>query len=62
MKRIVSGLGKLIRPGRACTVFLLGATTAIALSAQTFTTLLSFDFRDGSSPDAPLVQGVDGNL
>jgi len=62
MKRIVSALGKLIRPGRACTVFLLGATTVIALSAQTFTTLLSFDFRDGSSPDAPLVQGVDGNL
>jgi uncharacterized repeat protein (TIGR03803 family) len=35
---------------------------AMPLSAQTFTTLQSFNTSDGAFPYAPLVQGTDGNL
>jgi len=35
---------------------------AVGLSAQTFTTLYSFDAADGEFPGAALVQGTDGNL
>lgn len=35
---------------------------AIPSSAQTFDTLLSFDNSDGTEPQLPPVQGVDGNL
>jgi uncharacterized repeat protein (TIGR03803 family) len=47
---------------RAYSFFLLWATMAVALPAQTFTTLHSFDFTDGSGPLAGLAQGSDGNL
>jgi uncharacterized repeat protein (TIGR03803 family) len=47
---------------KACGVFLLWAATAVALHAQTFRTLHSFDGADGGQPDAGLVQGTDGNL
>jgi hypothetical protein len=40
----------------------LCATTAIALPAQTFTTLLSFDGTDGADPAAGLVQATNGEL
>jgi uncharacterized repeat protein (TIGR03803 family) len=47
---------------RVCAVFFLGATTAIALPAQTFTPLHSFNNTDGNGPEAGLVQGTNGNL
>jgi uncharacterized repeat protein (TIGR03803 family) len=47
---------------KACGVLLLWAATEIALPAQTFTTLHSFDYTDGSEPYAGLVQGTGGHL
>src|ERR1022692_1878683 len=48
---------------RAYAVLALFAATAMALPAQTFTTLHSFDGGDGQNPQAAvLVQGIDGNL
>ena len=55
-------LGKLNRGKRAYAVFVLCAATAIALPAQTFTTLFSFDGADGKTPYAGLVQATDGNF
>jgi len=43
-------------------LMLFCAAMAIASQAQSFSTLLSFDFTDGYQPDASLVQGVDGNF
>jgi len=66
MKRIVNALGKLNYGKRAYAVFVLCATTAAALPAQTFTTLYSFCSQsacaDGDSPLAGLVQATNGDL
>jgi len=47
---------------RAYGALLLCAATAIALPAQTFTTLASFEGTNGANPKGPLVQGADGNF
>src|ERR1022692_1187444 len=62
MKRIVNELGKLSWGKRVYAVVVLCATTAIALPAQTFTTLHSFDGTDGDQPWAGLVQASNGDL
>jgi uncharacterized repeat protein (TIGR03803 family) len=54
-------MSKLSWGTRAYGVFLL-ATVAVALPAQTFTTLHSFDGTDGSNSMAPLVQATNGDL
>jgi uncharacterized repeat protein (TIGR03803 family) len=46
----------------AYAAFVLCATTVIALPAQTFTTLLSFDEANGARPTAGLVQATNGDL
>src|ERR1039458_5637979 len=66
MKRIVNVLSKLNWGTRACAVLVLCATTAIALPAQTLTTLYSFCSQsrcpDGANPEAGLVQATNGDL
>jgi uncharacterized repeat protein (TIGR03803 family) len=44
-----------------CAVFLVCAATGIGSSAQTLTSLYSFDGLDGANPQA-LIQGIDGNF
>ena len=60
-KRIVSALGKLNWGKRAYAVFVLCATTAMALPAQTLTTLHTFDGTDGTRPNG-LVQTTNGDF
>jgi uncharacterized repeat protein (TIGR03803 family) len=55
-------MSKLNRWMRACGVSLLWATTAVALPAQTFTTLHSFNGTDGANPYPVPFQGTSGNL
>src|ERR1039457_747285 len=66
MKRTVNVLSKLNWGTRACAVLVLCATTAIALPAQTLTTLYSFWSQsgcpDGAWPYAGLVQATNGGL
>ena len=67
MKRTVNVLSKLNWGTRACAVLVLCATTAIALPAQTLTTLysfcsLGFPCTDGEVPFAGLVQATNGDL
>lgn len=50
------------RRSRGYALFLFCAATAIALPAQTFTNLLSFNLSDGGAPSAPVIQGLDGML
>jgi uncharacterized repeat protein (TIGR03803 family) len=62
MKRMVDALGKLNWGKRAYAVLVLCATTAIALPAQTFTTLHSFNGTDGQNPYATPVQATNGDF
>jgi uncharacterized repeat protein (TIGR03803 family) len=55
-------MGKLNLVTKACGVFLAWAVAGVALPAQTFTTLHSFDGADGANPEAGLVQSTNGNL
>jgi uncharacterized repeat protein (TIGR03803 family) len=55
-------VGKLRFTKLACMVFMALVVMAGAAVAQTFTTLTSFDISNGRQPQAPLVQGIDGNL
>jgi len=43
-------------------ILVFGLAAAISSPAQTFTTLVIFNGSNGSSPELPPVQGVDGNL
>jgi|SRR5579862_2435825 len=61
MRRAASALA--MSHGRnACAVFVLCATTASFLPAQTLTTLHNFNGADGAKSWAAVVQGTDGNL
>ncbi|MGA3075650.1 MAG: choice-of-anchor tandem repeat GloVer-containing protein [Bryobacteraceae bacterium] len=62
MKLIAKALGRLKRGKQPCAVLALCAGTAVALSAQTFTTLHSFVGTDGEYPAGVLIQGSDGNF
>ena len=63
MKRIVNEfLSKLNWGKPGCAVLVLCATTAMALSAQTFTSLFGFDGTNGQWPGAALVQATNGDL
>jgi hypothetical protein len=53
MKRIVNALSKLRSRQRAYAVLALCAATAMAVRAQTFTTLASFDGADGATRGRP---------
>jgi uncharacterized repeat protein (TIGR03803 family) len=62
MKQVTDELSRLNWGKTAYAVFVLCATTAIALPAQTFTTLHRFDNTDGGSPDAGLIQATNGSF
>src|SRR5260370_11534499 len=56
-------MGELSWWERVCAMGVLCAAAAIALPAQTFTTLHSFNSAtDGSNPYSGLIQATDGNL
>jgi uncharacterized repeat protein (TIGR03803 family) len=46
----------------AFAIFMFCLATAVAISAQDFTSLIAFDVTNGASPVFSLVQGPDGNL
>lgn len=62
MQRMVNARRKLRWGKRSYAVFVLCATTAIALPAQTLTTLHSLDLAEGTSPFAGLVQASNGDF
>ncbi len=45
-----------------CIVVVFCAAATIASSAQSFTTLASFNFTNGADSNSPLIQGIDGNF
>src|SRR5215471_8168242 len=45
-----------------CIAALFCVATTVAMHAQTFTSLASFDYSNGSLPPGALVQGADGNF
>jgi uncharacterized repeat protein (TIGR03803 family) len=48
---------------KACGVLLVWAAAAVALPAQSFITLVNFDYDNGASPaDVSLIQGLDGSF
>ena len=47
---------------RACALFVVSATTAVTLPAQTFKSLHNFNNTDAALPWATMVQGNDGNF
>jgi uncharacterized repeat protein (TIGR03803 family) len=55
-------LRKLSLSKMACIVFVFCAVMAIASYAQTLTTLVTFDATNGDDPQAPVIQGSDGNF
>jgi uncharacterized repeat protein (TIGR03803 family) len=55
-------MAKMNLMAKACVAFLLWAAAAVALPAQTFTALYSFDGTGGANPYAGLIQGTDGNF
>jgi len=62
MRRVGNAFGRLKDGTKGYAVFALCATTAIALQAQTFATLHSFDYTDGEEPFGALVQAKNGDL
>jgi uncharacterized repeat protein (TIGR03803 family) len=50
------------RKHRYSILLLICGGTALSATAQTFTTLLSFDGTNGDGPVQPLIQGTDGKL
>ncbi|MGC9951473.1 MAG: choice-of-anchor tandem repeat GloVer-containing protein [Bryobacteraceae bacterium] len=66
MERIYTTLDKPNRRKRTGAIFALSAAVMAAgvmsLSAQTFTTLASFDYANGEGPEAAVIQGTDGNF
>jgi uncharacterized repeat protein (TIGR03803 family) len=62
MKRVVNELFKVNCVRWALAVFVLCAVTAVALPAETFTTLHSFDGTGGAYPAAALIQATNGDL
>jgi len=60
LKKRFFNSARLFEAGTLVLVFWL--TTAIASPAQTFKSLVSFDGTDGRTVNAPVVQGIDGNL
>jgi uncharacterized repeat protein (TIGR03803 family) len=55
-------MSKLTWMAKLCGLFLLWAMAAVALPAQTFTSLFNFDDTDGYAAFGPLVQGTDGDF